>query len=265
MITKGGAGYTAQFSRIAPRVLLIALLALASAYTLELRLFENEIDRRMEMQSATAIGDIDEQIAAHEADTKSLREQLQSATADVNEKLHSYVNEVDGSGGTMQPGFGGVATIKRRIYEQAENELKHQQTQVEAQIRANSVRVAELQSRKDQLLRDRSNHSRNLIARAEALAALRRENSAVRRIQYLFFGFFIFIGIMPILLKLLAPAGLYEYAADHEHDHLAIQQMRQLDERTERTAEMVERAFAAALDESILNPADRGAVRNGSR
>lgn len=261
MITKERAGYTAKLLQIAPRVLLTALLGLMIAYPFELVLFANEIDRKT--QNAAAIGDIDEQNAALEADTKSLRDQLQSAAADVNEKFNSYLNEVRGLNGHI--GIGPAAMIKRQVYEQAESELKQQQTQLEAQIRANSVRVAELQSRKDQLLRSRSDRPTSFIARAEALAVLRRENSAVRRIHYLLWGFFILIGITPILLKLLAPTDLYEYVVDHEHDHLAIQQMRQLDERTEKTAEMMQRAFAAALDESVLNPADKGAAHNVSR
>ncbi len=199
-----------------PRIILAIIIAIVISKPLELKIFEKEIDRvlleqkndftlankeQIATQYTPLIGSIDTEIT-------SLKQEVIAKETEVNNLYETYIAEAEGRKGTELIGKGPVYKEKREKHDTALAEL------VELK-KINGDKITSLEIQKAQLgteYEDQVVTSQPIIDNFDGLMA--RVN-ALNELPWLpsFFIFLLFLAIetSPIIAKLLAPKGEYDY------------------------------------------------------
>lgn len=231
MVKRGGS----ELKMMLPRLALAILLALVISKPLELKIFEKEIIRKLDIKKSEEVikaresirlgnpefAEIDQQIAA-------LRQEVAAKEAFRNQKQAEYDFERFGTktpGTTGIPGIGTNARKKEQQLNEAQQDLERTELRVQEQI-------AELESRKQALrLREDSEFAAQkanidrydgLAARIDALHQLTVESDAMKYANWFIILLFIAIEIAPILVKFISSAGPYDELLDAHETEMRI-------------------------------------------
>ncbi|MFD2201769.1 DUF4407 domain-containing protein [Shivajiella indica] len=210
-----------------PRLIFAVLLAVVISKPLELKIFEREINRKldekkMEMitQSKEAIKEGFKEIKGLEAKKDSLRSEVAAAVAFRDKLQQEYDYErfgtkTDGTSGIV--GLGSNAKKKEQQLDAAQKELDvlragHQIriNEIEKEIKnLNSLSQLEFEKRQPNI-----EGFDGFAARIDALQVLGKESDAIRWANVFIMLLFVALETAPIFVKLISPRGPYDELVD---------------------------------------------------
>ncbi|MDX6531857.1 MAG: hypothetical protein QOH41_4147 [Blastocatellia bacterium] len=236
-----------------PRLLLVIFFGIVISVPIQLKLFQREINQEIQTERAAPLEEIDNNIAKKNAELDELRKALQSETERVDEKLNSYVVEMNGTGGTRRPGHGPVLHLKLMDYEEAKNQLTHTREILQPQIIKTSSELAALMNQRQALSASNSERIFDeaskipVLAQVSALSVLSQKDSRIAWARTFITLLLILLATSPILVKLLSEPDRYEQLLE------ATERIKpEASLHPERINAELQKAFVEALDKSAL-------------
>ena len=224
---KYGVSRRKQFWMTAPRLLLALLIGLTIARPLELKIFEKEIDVKVVENIHTKMQLNDSLLQIENARSmltaQAERDRLVARKTALEDTLHqlrqSYVQEADGTGGSMSRGIENLTRLKMNVYNNARLQFEPELINLAANINSqdsllNTSRASLEQKRKDYEKAAQANIG--FLERNKALSDLSDEESSVFWATFMISMLIILIEIGPILAKLIMPLGPYDIALAKE-------------------------------------------------
>lgn len=210
-----------------PRLFLALLIGIVIARPLEMKIFEKEINVKMQenlhkkIQLNDSLLAIENKAQLQTAEIE--RQRLGNRKLAIEDTLHSlqtaYVQEADGTGGSRQRGIENITRLKQDAYNQArlhytpelamlENGIKSQDS-----IITNANAAMEIKRKKYEAS---ATANMGFLERNKALADLSAEEASVWWTSLLISLLIILIEIGPVLSKLIMPTGPYDIALAKE-------------------------------------------------
>ena len=225
-------GYFRQFFMALPRILLAGVLGIVISKPLELKIFQKEIDKQLNVIINRNKAKLQKEIKSRydeqglfynkERDSiysaeKRLKSELNEATLDLEKEIVGTTTETT----TGKKGYGSNAKRKEEIKKLKQlaydNFVRENKTKLDSlnQKVKNENEQFEQELKNTDPLEDKYN---GFAARMQALQELGAEYK-ILGIASLFLTFlFILIEISPVLVKLIMPKGPYDYLLDlHEY------------------------------------------------
>ncbi|MGB5648389.1 MAG: DUF4407 domain-containing protein [Muriicola sp.] len=213
--------FKSEFLQATPRIILAVIIAVVISKPLEMKIFEKEINQVLLEQKNELTLANKQQIAQQytpviqelEGDILSLKDEVATKEAETNALYDTYISEAEGRAGTMLLGKGPVYAEKREKHDASLLELRELKSQ-------NADKIAALETQINALNAEYGNSVvasqpiidgfDGLMARINALGELAWFPS--------FFIFLLFLAIetSPIVVKLLAPKGPYDFKLEEE-------------------------------------------------
>lgn len=219
-----------------PRILLAVIIAVVISKPLELKIFEKEIDRvLLEEKNNMTLANKDQiaqqftpEIARVEGEITGFKNEIDAKESEVNELYETYIAEAEGRKGTLLLGKGPVYKEKREKHDALLQELQELKEANKLKIADKELALADLRTKQDEQLATSQpiiDGFDGLMARINALGKLAWFPS--------FFIFLLFLAIetAPVLAKVMAPKGAYDYKFQDEEDTLAVWVQQQKDQR----------------------------------
>ncbi|MEH1006196.1 DUF4407 domain-containing protein [Winogradskyella sp. ECml5-4] len=219
-----------------PRILLALIIAVVISKPLELKIFEKEINQvLLEQKNDLTLANQNQiakqfnpKIAELENEILGLNAQIDLKEAEVNGLYNTYILEAEGTAGSKRLGKGPVYKEKRDKHDASLAELQQLKSDNKTKIEAIETQIAMLQENyttnitKTQPVIDNFD---GLMARITALGELPWLPS--------FFIFLLFLAIetSPIIAKLLAPKGEFDYRLQDQETTIKTWTMQKVAER----------------------------------
>lgn len=212
-----------------PRLILAIFISVVITRPIELKLFEVEIGGQMTKDLSLERAGIDNSISQEYVDIERLRDEtnkLKNRKVELENEVNRRVlvanNELEGGGGTRNPGHG--PEYKRRLGEvaQAQADLKSFDDQYGPIIQANEQKIRERETEKSarsKKAEEELDKSRGLLRRLDALSRLTSDHSSIFWTSGFLMLLFISLETAPILVKLFSNRGPYDDyldAAEHQ-------------------------------------------------
>ncbi|MEX2592640.1 MAG: DUF4407 domain-containing protein [Anditalea sp.] len=217
-----------------PRLALAILLAFVISKPLELKIFEKEINRRLDEGKATAIietkGRLNEgfpELIQLENSIQALRQEIIDKEAFRNEKQREYDDERFGNitqGTTGLRGLGINAQKKEEQLDEAQRDYAETRERNLEKIGALEEEIKKFRALRQQEFEKQQpgiDQFNGLAARMDALGDLTEESQTMAMANIFIILLFIAIETAPIFVKLLAGKGPYdEFLERHEEELL---------------------------------------------
>ncbi|SIS85279.1 DUF4407 domain-containing protein [Belliella pelovolcani] len=210
-----------------PRLIMAVILALVISKPLELKIFEREINRKLDEQKIQMMVDSKDALSASfneigvlEARKDSLSRAIQKATAYRDQLQQEYDHErfgvkTDGSSGIV--GLGTNAKKKEQQLDAAQLELNQMKADHQNRIDILDQEIFSLGTQKEaefQKVKPQIDGFDGMAARIDALADLTSESQAIRYANIMIILLFVAVETAPIFVKLISPRGPYDYLLD---------------------------------------------------
>lgn len=205
-----------EIQQATPRILLAVIIAVVISKPLEMKIFEKEINQVLLTQKNDLTLANKEQIANQftpeittiQYEIGQLKQEIETKEAESNILYNTYISEAEGTAGTKLLGKGPVYKEKREKHDATLAELQQLKIDNKAKIAENENKIAALTAQqKTQVITTQPiiDGFDGLMARINALNELPWLPS--------FFIFLLFLAIetSPILAKLIAPKGEYDF------------------------------------------------------
>lgn len=205
-----------EFLQASPRIILAVIIAIVISKPLELKLFEKEINQVLLIEKIKMTLDTKTQIALQftpeiekiESEIKGFKQEVIDKEIATNTLYESYIAEAEGRKGTKKLGKGPVYQEKRQKHDAsllALNQLKIDTSEKIKEKEAAIITLLETQKLAEIKSQPIISNFDGLMARVTALGKLPWLPS--------FFIFLLFLAIetSPIIAKLLAPKGEYDF------------------------------------------------------
>ncbi len=213
--------FKSEFLQATPRILLAVIIAVVISKPLEMKIFEKEINQVLLEQKNELTLANKEQIAQQytpvvqdlEQDIAALKEEIAAKEAETNALYDTYISEAEGTAGTMLLGKGPVYAEKREKHDAYLLELRELKSRNAEKIASIESQINSLNEEYDTSVVESQpiiDGFDGLMARINALGELAWFPS--------FFIFLLFLAIetSPIVVKLLAPKGPYDFKLEEE-------------------------------------------------
>ena len=204
-----------------PRILLAIIIAVVISKPLELKIFEKEINQvlleekndmtldnqeQLELQYATKIESLNQEIA-------QLKNEVAAKEAETNALYDIYITEAEGTAGTGLLGKGPVYKEKREKHDAYLAELSTLKE-------TNGAKIEEIEAQITALETDYATAVNNSQPVIDGFDGLMARINALGKLPWLpsFFIFLLFLAIetAPMIAKLLAPKGEYDYRFEEQ-------------------------------------------------
>jgi hypothetical protein len=205
-----------EFVQASPRIILAVIIAIVISKPLELKLFEKEINQvllteknQMTLDNKTQIAQqFTPEIAKINSEIEALKAEITEKETATNTLYETYITEAEGTKGTKKLGKGPVYQEKREKHDaslSALNQLKKNNSEKTKNKETAIATLLENQKLAESKTQPIISNFDGLMARVEALGKLPWLPS--------FFIFLLFLAIetSPIIAKLLAPKGEYDF------------------------------------------------------
>jgi len=202
-----------------PRFLLAALLAVVISKPLELKLFEREIRAEIAQRNNEAyhrtLATVDASYGALgelERKNRALQKEIQDKQKEQDGLYKEWIQEIEGTAGSLIPGRGPVAAEKAMRREEIERQLSALERRNNALIEQNQGEIQRLQTqREDQILKATRAQAQadGFLGQIEALAQLTRANGGARLASWFITLLFIALETAPVAVKLLSTLSPY--------------------------------------------------------
>ncbi|MEO6917226.1 MAG: DUF4407 domain-containing protein [Chitinophagaceae bacterium] len=220
---KYGVPFNKQLLSALPRFLLALLIGITIARPLELKIFEKEIDVKVEENRHKKMLLNDSLLNLENSQLTSLataeRSRAASRKAALEDTLrtlqHAYVSEADGTGGSGKRGVETITKLKMDAYNNAFIQFTPEIKRLEGEINYNDSLLKNIQGLTEV---KRKNYEAELqtrvgfLERNKALADLSNQETSVFWANLLVSLLVILIEIGPILSKLIVNVGPYDIA-----------------------------------------------------
>ncbi len=220
-----------------PRIILAILLAMVIATPLELKLFEKEINAeliRLKSQNVIEYKNLlnteFDEINKLKAENQKLLNEIKEKEKNRNELFDKVIKEAEGQSPTGIVGKGPVYREKKAELDRLDKQLEQINKTNREQIDLNNKRINELEqvkTTKTQINKAEIEKSDGLLARLQALSALREQNATLNTAVWFIFILFILIEAAPILVKLLSRRGPYDELLEKEEYEKQIEYKKQ--------------------------------------
>ena len=224
---KYGVSRRKQIMMAIPRLFLALLIGVVIARPLEMKIFEKEINVKMTENLHKKI-QLNDSLLAMEyknqlANAETERQQLLGRKLAIEDTLHnlqtSYLQEADGTGGSMQRGIENITRLKQDAFNLSRNQFTPELLSLEQKMRSqDSIIGTAKASMEDKRKRFETTAIANMgfLERNKALADLSAEEPSVFWASLLISMLIILIEIGPVLSKLMMPLGPYDIALAKE-------------------------------------------------
>lgn len=203
-----------------PRLILAVIISIVIARPLELKIFGKEIVHELaQMSQEDLIKRMDQVRIQYLPD----QERLRSEIATLKQELHNKTQyrddlrllaqtEADGTGGSQQRNAGPIYQIKKAAADQVENELQQLNNTYEPLIAMKERALWEMETKeKNELAQLYAKINDGLAAKIEALGRITDRSNVIATAHLFILLLFILIEIAPIVVKLIAYRGPYDY------------------------------------------------------
>jgi len=224
---KYGVSRCKQIMMALPRIALALLIGVVIARPLEMKIFEKEINVQMTKNLHDKIRLNDSLLAMEyknqlaNADTE--RQRLLDRKLAIESQLHNlqsaYLQEADGTGGSMQRGIENITRLKQEAFVKAKEQFAGELAQLDQGIKEQDGVLA---NAKTSMEDKRKEYEKSAIAnmgfleRNKALSDLSNNEASVFWASLLISMLIILIEIGPVLSKLIMPLGPYDIALAKE-------------------------------------------------
>lgn len=221
-----------QFFAATPRIILAALLGIVISKPLELRIFEKEIDKQLNViinRNKTALQDSVNlrytQLSGSFTNERneiynrinSLRNEYNAASTELEKEVVGTATETT----TGKVGYGPNAKRKEELKQAKKEELETYMAQMQPRLSELDNEVDNLSSQKQKELdaaKPTEENYTGFAARMQALSELSKNNEILGLASLFIMGVFISLEMAPVLVKLITPKGPYDYLLDkHEY------------------------------------------------
>jgi hypothetical protein len=218
-IRKGekGIGVVGQYL---PRIVLAFFIAMVVSKPIELKLFEQEIDKQLTVMQLMELNEIDRRwnldIENNDQQVAQLQQQLEGKFQLKEQYYLDYKCECDGTCGTGIKGRGSECERKRIKYESFNKEYQEYKVQTEQLL-------GDYRNERNRLI-DQKAADRNSITEAYAdglLARLEALNNLPGNYSLAIMLIFMLVEIAPIITKMMSSKGPYEMLiqqTEHQYD-----------------------------------------------
>ncbi|WP_179375165.1 DUF4407 domain-containing protein [Winogradskyella wichelsiae] len=219
-----------------PRLFLALIIAVVISKPLELKIFEKEINQvLLEQKNDLTLANqnqIAEQfspkIAALDNEISGLNAQVDAKEAEVNDLYNTYISEAEGTTGSKLLGKGPVYKEKRDKHDAGLAELQELKSDTKTKIEALETQIATLQT-------DYTTNVETSQPIIDNFDGLMARITALGELPWLpsFFIFLLFLAIetSPIIAKLLAPKGEFDYKLQDQETTIQTWTMQKVAER----------------------------------
>lgn len=218
--------FKSELLQAAPRIILALIIAVVISKPLEMKIFEKEINQvLLEEKNAMTLAN-KEQLALQytpkienlNQDIANLKNEIVAKETETNALYDTYISEAEGTAGTGLLGKGPVYKEKREKHDAYLAELKQLKEANSAKIAGIETQIAVLNTEYAEVVAGSQpiiDGFDGLMARINALGKLPWFPS--------FFIFLLFLAIetAPIIAKLLAPKGEYDYKFEEQESVVA--------------------------------------------
>lgn len=221
-----------QFFAATPRIVLAALLGIVISKPLELRIFQKEIDKQLNViinRNKTALQDsvntryvqltsnLNNERNEIYTRINSLRDAYNQASTELEKEVVGTVTETT----TGKVGYGPNAKRKEELKRVKQEELETYMTQVQPRLFELNKEIDGLNKQKQtelDIARPTEDGYTGFAARIQALDELSKNNSILGMASLFIMGVFISLEMAPVLVKLITPKGPYDYLLEkHEY------------------------------------------------
>ena len=225
-----------EFLQATPRLILAVIIAIVISKPLELKIFEKEIDQVLLTEKNQMTLENQEEIAKQfspnisnlETDISALKNQIMVKETEVNGLYDTYIQEAEGTAGTKLLGKGPVYQEKRDKHDAALAELQ-------ALKERNNAKIANIENQIVDLKNNQQSQIQNTQPIIDGFDGLMARVNALGKLSWLpsFFIFLLFLAIetSPIIAKLLAPKGPYDYKLEDAESTVNVWATQKINER----------------------------------
>ena len=205
-----------ELVQAAPRIILAVIIAIVISKPLEMKIFEKEINQVLLEEKNVMTLENKEQLALQytpkieslNQGITNLKSDVATKEAETNALYDTYITEAEGTAGTGLLGKGPVYEEKREKHDAALAELQALKT-------ANATKIATIEKEIAGLNTDYADVVKNSQPIIDGFDGLMARINALDKLPWLpsFFIFLLFLAIetSPIIAKLLAPKGEYDF------------------------------------------------------
>ncbi|RKR14181.1 uncharacterized protein DUF4407 [Maribacter vaceletii] len=214
-----------EFLQATPRILLAIIIAIVISKPLEIKIFEKEINQvLLEEKNQLTLANKKQileqytpEIEKLEQDIAQLKNEIALKENGTNALYSIYISEAEGTAGTKLLGKGPVYEEKREKHDASLAELQQLKEKNNFKIRAIEDEIAQLKSAYTTSV----NTSQPIIDGFDGLMA---RINALNKLPWLpsFFIFLLFLAIetSPIIAKLIAPKGEYDWKLEDQENSI---------------------------------------------
>jgi len=219
-------GFKSELLQAAPRIVLAVIIAVVISKPLELKIFEKEIDQvLLEEKNAMTLANKEQLAQQYTPTVAGLNQNIATLKAEISDKesetnalYNTYISEAEGTAGTGLLGKGPVYEEKREKHDAYLAELQQLKTTNGQKITALEDQISDLNLAYEEAVVG----SQPIIDGFDGLMA---RINALGKLPWLpsFFIFLLFLAIetAPIIAKLLAPKGEYDYKVEEAESVVA--------------------------------------------
>ena len=205
-----------EFLQATPRIMLAVIIAIVISKPLEIKIFEKEINtvllkekNEMELANKKQVGNyFKSDLDKNKAEIAALKGDILKKEKEVDALYSTYITEAEGTTGTKKLGKGPVYKEKREKHDASLKELAALKT-------ANEAKIAEKEKAGLQLQADLDKKVSQTQPIIEGFDGLMARINALDKLPWLpsFFIMLLFLAIetSPIIAKLLAPKGEFDF------------------------------------------------------
>jgi hypothetical protein len=225
-----------EFLQATPRIILAVIIATVISKPLELKLFEKEINQvllteknQMTLDNKTQIAQqFTPEIAKLNSEITILKQEVISKENETNSLYETYISEAEGTKGTKKLGKGPVYQEKREKHDASLIALNQLKKNNQEKINQKETAIASLQENQELAV----SKSQPIITNFDGLMA---RINALSELPWLtsFFIFLLFLAIetSPIIAKLLAPKGEYDFKLEENESAIKTWVQQQIQQR----------------------------------
>lgn len=249
-----------EFIQATPRIVLAIIIAIVISKPLEIKIFQKEINtvilkekNEMAMANKKQVTNyFKSDVEKNKAETDSLKASISKKEKEVIALYQSYIAEAEGSAGTKKIGKGPIYKEKRAAYDLAAKQLDS--------LKSTNVKIIATKEAAARILQADVDHkvseTQPIIDGFDGLMA---RITALNKLPWLpsFFIMLLFLAIetSPIIAKLLAPRGEYDFKQEDAEMGIKnrIAQNRYQSELQKKTdAEIYDKVYADIKDDKEL-------------
>ncbi len=241
-----------------PRFLLATLLAVVISKPLELKLFEREIEAQITQannesyqRTVQTVNKSYAALTALETQNGSLQKEINAKQAELNQASKEWVQEVEGTAGTLIPGRGPVFHEKGIRLDEIKRQLSDLEKLNSSILSKNGDEIARLKKQRDQQVLETSEAQKRadgFLARINAFSQLSDANGAISMAGWFITLLFIALETSPVAVKLLSTLNPYR-PYDQKLEDMELEVV----ESSEHRRQLLKRRLSASTQKEIAD------------